>query len=98
MSIAQIRHLQKEHPSQPFALELSSGGIIQIYDPGQVATNENELGSIGVLHGNGVFEVFPAKSVVSVSVGVHPVVVERVRKTRENMEKRFGLSEDAIDK
>jgi hypothetical protein len=50
-----------------------------------------------VLHGNGVFEVFPAKQVVSVSVGVHPVVAERMHKTREKMQKRFGLSEEMID-
>jgi hypothetical protein len=97
MSIAQIRHLQKQQPSQPFALELSSGRIIQIYDPAEVATNENKHGSIGVLHGDGVFEVFPADHVVSVSVGMHPVEEERWKKRREEVQKRFGLSEDAID-
>jgi hypothetical protein len=40
MSIAQIRHLQTQSPMQPFALELVSGRVIEIYDPRSVATSE----------------------------------------------------------
>ena len=77
MSIAQIRHLQTQSPGQPFALELASGRVIQIYDPRTVSTSEAGYGSIGVLHSDGSFEVFGAIHVVSVSVGVHPVEIER---------------------
>jgi hypothetical protein len=88
--INQIRHLQTTEPGKPFALELVSGRIIQIYDPASVATCESGHGSIGVLHSDGCFEVFPADRVASVSVGLHPVEEERRRKRREEVEKRFG--------
>jgi hypothetical protein len=93
MSIVQIRHLQGQRPAQPFALELKSGRIIQIYDPHEIATSETGHGSIGVLHGNGVFEVLGAESVVSVSVGVHEKEKERIQKWRAEAEKRFGRGE-----
>ena len=46
ISIAQIRHLQTQSPGQPFALELASGRVIQIYDPRTVSTSEAGYGSI----------------------------------------------------
>jgi hypothetical protein len=96
ISITQIRHLQTTESGKPFALELVSGRIIQIYDPANFATCESGKGSIGVLHGDGVFEFFAAESVILVSVGMHPVEEERWRKRREEVEKRFGGSgEDA---
>jgi hypothetical protein len=36
--IEQIRHLQAQPPFEPFAIELSKGRVIQIYDPWCVAS------------------------------------------------------------
>jgi hypothetical protein len=90
ISINQIRHLQRQEPGNPFALELASGRIIQIYDSYAVASSELGKGSIGVLHQDGVFEVFAAEAVVSVSVGMHPAEEARWEKRRENLKRRFG--------
>jgi len=90
ISINQIRHLQRQEPGKPFAIELASGRIIQIYDSHTVASSESGHGSIGVLHEDGVFEVFAAENVVSVSVGMHPVEEERWKKQRAEIVKRFG--------
>lgn len=79
MSIAQIRLLQTQSPTQPFALELVTGRVIQIYDPHTIATCEDGHGSIGILYGDGSFEVFAAERVVSVSVGVHPQEQDRLK-------------------
>jgi len=75
---------------QPFALELVSGRVIQIYDPRSVATSEAGYGSIGVLHSDGSFEVFGALHVVSVSVGVHPDEAERLKELKERATKLVG--------
>ena len=77
-------------PGQPFALELASGRVIQIYDPRTVSTSEAGYGSIGVLHSDGAFEVFGAIHVVSVSVGVHPVETERFKELKERATKPLG--------
>jgi hypothetical protein len=61
--------------------------------PHQIATIETGHGSIGVLHGNGIFEVLGAGSVVSVSIGVHEKEKERIQKWRAEAEKRFGRGE-----
>ena len=90
MSIAQIRHLQTQSPGQPFALELASGRVIQIYDPRTVSTSEAGYGSIGVLHSDGSFEVFGALHVVSVSVGVRPDEAERLKELKERTTKLVG--------
>jgi hypothetical protein len=90
MSIAQIRRLQEQRPAQPFALELKSGRIIQIYNPHEIATCETGHGSIGVLHAT-VFSRFWQQSLsFSVSVGVHEREKERIQKWRAEAEKRFG--------
>jgi hypothetical protein len=94
ISINQIRHLQTTAPGKPFALEMVSGRIIQIYDPHSVATLEYDQPSIGVLHSDGDFEVFPADRVVSVQTGMHPLEEEQWRKRREEFEKRFGKGEE----
>jgi hypothetical protein len=78
--IAQIRHLQCEWPAKAFALELANGRLIQIYDPRAVATSEASHGSIGMLHGDGVFETIAVTQIVSVSVGCAPA---RERRPRE---------------
>jgi hypothetical protein len=86
--IDQIRQLQKQ--SEPFAIELTSGRVIQIYEPHSVATDENGHGTVGVLHGNGAFEIIPVAQIVSVSVGVHPIAKERMEAARERARKLLG--------
>ena len=48
---------------------------------------------IGVLHKNGSFEVINASQVVSVSVGVHPKVKERLDRRMEWAKKTYGGEE-----
>jgi hypothetical protein len=56
--IEQIRHLQNKEPFESFALELSNGRVIQIYDRHQVATASGPGEYvIGILYGSGSFEV-----------------------------------------
>jgi hypothetical protein len=101
-----IRLCAPKPVSYSLAEEFSSGWLTccvrlepisrtQIYDPHN--TWETAQGSIGVLHGDGYFEVFAAQAVVSVrvSVGVHPVKKERVEKRREGVQKLFAEPERA---
>jgi hypothetical protein len=81
--IEQIRHLQDQRSFEPFAIELSSGRVIQIYDSRSIATSEHGHGTVGILHGEGAFEVIPVPQIASISVGVHPVEKERMAKLRE---------------
>jgi hypothetical protein len=80
--ITQIRELQKE--GAEFAIELSSGRVIQIYDPWMVASNKSqkfvgdEGGTVAVLHPGGGFEVIAAKQIVAVTKGVHYQEKERM--------------------
>src|SRR5260370_24760241 len=74
--IDQIRHLQSCEPFETFALELTTGRVIQIHDRYQVATGEgthHEDAVIGVLHKSGAFELINAGQIASVSIGVHPL-------------------------
>jgi hypothetical protein len=84
--IEQIR----QQAAEPFAIELVTGRVIQIYDPRAVATNDSNRGTVGILHCNGAFEVFGADKIVSVSGGVHPVEEERAKKTAAKMRERFA--------
>ena len=79
--INQIRELQARRPFQYFALELSNGRVIQIYDPYCVATDEGSAAKVGILHGDS-FELISVDHIVSVSVGVHPTEEERLRNFR----------------
>jgi hypothetical protein len=90
--IDQIRHLQSRVPFEPFALELSSGRIIQIEDRHRVATAADPNGGavIGVLYGGGRFEVIDAGQLLSVSSGIHPKVKEELSKRMEDIRKRSG--------
>jgi hypothetical protein len=95
--IGQIRHLQNKEPFESFALELSSGRIIQIYDAHQVATacgSHHSESVIGILHGGGRFEVISSSQVVSVSVGVHPKVKEELDQRMERAKKIVGQAEE----
>jgi hypothetical protein len=91
--IEQIRYLQRQHKTEPVALELDNGRIIQIYDLDEIATNENGHGTIGILYDGG-FQIFGAASVVSISVGVHPVKKEKLEKWRQEVTQRYGPMED----
>jgi hypothetical protein len=64
--INQIRELQARRRFQYFALELSSGRVIQIYDPYCVATGEGSAAKVGILHGDS-FELISVDHIVSVS-------------------------------
>jgi hypothetical protein len=81
--IEQIRHLQEQRSPEPFAIELVSGRVIQIYSPYCDATDENGHGTVGVLRGDGAFEVVPVAQIVSVSAGVRPVEQARMKKLHE---------------
>jgi hypothetical protein len=75
--INQIRELQARRPFQYFALELSSGRVIQIYDPYCVATGEGSTAKVGILHSDS-FELASVDHIVWVSVGVHHTEEERL--------------------
>jgi len=79
--IDQIRHLQSAKPFATFALELTSGRVVQIYDSHHVATAEGAhraAGLIGVLRPDASFELINVAQVVSVSVGTHPKVQDEI--------------------
>jgi hypothetical protein len=86
--IEQIRRLQMATPFEPFAIELTSGRVIQIYVPWNIATEEGAGGAceglIGILHDDG-FELINAAKIVAVSAGVHPVEAERFKKIKERL-------------
>jgi hypothetical protein len=91
--IEQIRHLQNKELFESFALELSNGRVIQIYDRHQVATASGPHHGeyvIGILYGSGSFEVINASQLVSVSVGVHPKVKEELERRMERAKKIVG--------
>jgi hypothetical protein len=94
--IDQIRYLQSRDPFETFSIELTNGRVVQIYDRHSVATTEGsrpEEGVIGVLHTTGSFEVINANQVISVSVGVHPQVKERLARRMEWAKKTYGGEE-----
>ncbi|MBV8176074.1 MAG: hypothetical protein JO151_16135 [Verrucomicrobia bacterium] len=99
--IEQIRHLQAAKPFEPFALELSSGRIVQIYEPFSVATRDSYGRSpaassgalIGVLHASGAFEVLATSQIVSLSVGEHPSIKAKRDRQMEHYRKIIGEPE-----
>jgi hypothetical protein len=96
--IEQIRHLQNKEPFESFALELSNGRVIQIYDRHQVATASGAHHGeyvIGILYGSGSFEVINASQIISVSVGVHPKVKEELEQRMERARKIVGQGEQS---
>ena len=97
MIINKIRELQDKQPFESFALELSNGRVIQIYDPCQVATSQGERhgeAAIGILYRNGCFEVLDASHVASVSVGVHVKVQEELQQKMDWAKKVLGAGEE----
>ena len=93
--IDQIRHLQTKRPFESFAIELTNGRVIQIYDPWCVATversghGESQAGKIGILHA-GAFELINAEHIAAISAGIHPVEEERFQKLRARAEQITG--------
>ena len=86
--INQIRQLQREE--EEFSLELSSGRIVQVYDPQSLATERYaEHSSVGVLHSNGAFEVIAIEHIVAVQAGVHPEEKARLEKRKAEIAERF---------
>jgi hypothetical protein len=91
----QIRSLQLKGES--FAIELSSGRIIQVYDSFTVATYQgsgpagaNDL--IGVLHASG-FDLIPADQIAAITTGIHPQETERVKKRIDEFKTRHSEGE-----
>jgi hypothetical protein len=84
--ITQIRELQKL--GAEFAIELSSGRVIQIYDPWMVATEKNqqyvgaEDGTVAILHSGGAFELIASDQIVAVTKGVHWQEEDRIKARR----------------
>ncbi len=94
--IEQIRNLQGKSPFESFALELTNGRVIQISYRHQVATAQGDYRGeavIGILYGNGRFEVISAGQVVSVSVGLHPKIKEELAQRMDRAKKRLGGAE-----
>jgi hypothetical protein len=88
----QIRSLQIQGES--FALELSSGRIVQVYDPFNVATLEgsgprksNDL--ILVLHCGG-FDLLMADQIAAVSAGIHSEESARNKQRMEEIRAQYG--------
>ena len=91
----EIHKLQAAQPFQEFALELDNGRIVQIYRWGQLASYATHQAGhfyVGVLRGDGAFEVIDGSHIVSVSVGVHPVVKEQRAKQIERFKELTGES------
>ena len=96
--IEQIRHLQAAKPFEPFALELSSGRVVQIYDPHHVATTEvygQRRGNpmVGILHHDGYFELIAASQIASITAGEHPKVKAELEQRMELTRKIVGQGE-----
>jgi hypothetical protein len=87
----QIRGLQLK--GQSFALELSSGRIIQIYDPFTVATVDGHGPGktddlVMVLRSDG-FDLIPADQIAAISAGIHPEEEARNKKRMAEIKARF---------
>jgi hypothetical protein len=90
--IDQIRYLQSRQPFETFALELTTGRVIQINERHMVATVEGAQyvdGAVGVLHEKGSFEVISVGHIVNVSAGVHRKVKDELEARKEDVRKTF---------
>jgi hypothetical protein len=95
MSINQIRHLQTARPFEPFAIELSSGRVIQRFTNGPRSRNQgkrsrDQRGRDWNFAWRGSFELVDANHVAAISVGVHPKIKEELQQRMERAKKIRG--------
>jgi hypothetical protein len=84
---SETRSCKLQGEDKEFALKLSSGRVIQAWDPDSVATTRYD--TVGVLHGDGVFEVIVAEHIVAIRAGIHPEEKARLEKRRAEVAKMF---------